>query len=233
VSADELDFELRAIVHEVNNPLSIITTYLHLLAAKVSDNEHTYQQIQIIQEEIQRVSAIVAGLREITNPGQPSTEPTDINKLIERITNFYQKSVFQSKGLESYLDLDQDIPCIVTQPDRVKQILINLMKNAAEALQEKDKVYITTRDNVFIQGKTYIELEIEDNGPGIEQEILTHLFQPVGRLKNKQSGLGLTIVKNLVSDLDGDLSIRSGNWGTRFQIRLPRIVSDDDGGEVL
>jgi nitrogen-specific signal transduction histidine kinase len=199
----------------------------------VSDNEHTYQQIQIIQEEIQRVSAIVAGLREITNPGQPSIEPTDINKLIERITNFYQKSVFQSKGLESYLDLDQDIPCIVTQPDRIKQILINLMKNAAEALQEKDKVYITTRDNVFIQGKTYIELEIEDNGPGIEQEILTHLFQPVGRLKNKQSGLGLTIVKNLVSDLDGDLSIRSGNWGTRFQIRLPRIVSDDDGGEVL
>ena len=233
VSADKLDFELRAIVHEVNNPLSIITTYLHLLASKVSDNEHTYQQIQIIQEEIQRVSAIVAGLREITNPGQPNTEPTDINKLIERITNFYQKSVFQSKGLEAYLNLDQDIPCIVTQPDRVKQILINLMKNAAEALQEKDKVYITTRDNVFIQGKTYIELEIEDNGPGIEQEILTHLFQPVGRLKNKQSGLGLTIVKNLVSDLDGDLSIRSGNWGTRFQIRLPRIVSDGEGGEAL
>ncbi len=233
VSADELDFELRAIVHEVNNPLSIIATYLHLLASKVIDNEQTYQQVQIIQEEIQRVSALVAGLREIANPGQPNPEPTDINKLIEKITNFYQKSVFQSKGLEAYLNLDPDIPCIVTQPDRVKQIIINLMKNAAEALQEKGKVYITTRDNVFIQGKMYIELEIEDNGPGIEQEILTHLFQPGGRSKNKQSGLGLIIVKNLVSDLGGDLSIRSGNWGTRFQIRLPRIVSHSEGGEAL
>lgn len=233
LSADELDFELRSLVHEVNNPLSIITTYLHLLASKLNDDEHTYQQIQIIQEEIQRVGALVAGLREITSTGQSYEEETDINTLIKRITKFYQKSVFQSKGLTAFLNLDLEIPPIKTQPDKIKQVIINLMKNAAEALQEQGKIYITTRDNVLVQGKMYIELEIKDNGPGIEQEILTNLFSPVGRPRKKNRGLGLTIVKNLVSDLSGDLSITSGNWGTRFQIRLPRRVSSGQGENAL
>lgn len=227
LSLDELDFHLRSVVHEVNNPLSIINTYLHILASQVGDTDQSFQHIQIIQDEIQRVSSMVAGLRQVAAPEQQDMQKTDINKLVERIHSFFQKSAFQGKAIESHLNLDPDVPSVQTQPDKVKQIVINLLKNAVEALQNNGEIYIRTRDKIFSQGKTYIELEIEDNGPGIEQEVLASLFQPDTSCEKSHSGLGLTIVNNLVDDLGGNLCCASGKWGTRFQIRLPRAVSQD------
>ena len=103
-------------------------------------------------------------------------------------------------------------------------------QKAKQILQKSDinnllRVY--TQDNVNIDGKLYVEISISDNGPGIDAEILPHLFSPIKTTKGDgHTGLGLTIVKNLINELHGSINCRSNNKGSRFQILLPKLAKN-------
>jgi signal transduction histidine kinase len=98
------------------------------------------------------------------------------------------------------------------------------MKNAVEAMEQGGTITITTHDNVILDGKAYIEIQVIDDGPGIPTEIMHQLFTPVASTKGgAHSGLGLAIVKNLMDELSGHISCASdAGQGTRFQLYLPR-----------
>ena len=96
------------------------------------------------------------------------------------------------------------------------------MKNAVEALPEGGRISVATKSSVNVSGKNYTEIVIEDNGPGIPEEIQKNLFTPVSTTKGTgHSGLGLSITKNLVTEARGTITCRSNNTGTQFQILLP------------
>ncbi|MEW8397211.1 MAG: ATP-binding protein, partial [Candidatus Thiodiazotropha sp.] len=100
-------------------------------------------------------------------------------------------------------------------------------KNAGGAMPEGGKLGIATRANAYINGKEHIEIQITDDGPGIDKEIMDQLFTPVTTTKgSSHSGLGLTVVKNLVDELSGFINCTSNSgMGTRFQLYLPRAGS--------
>jgi signal transduction histidine kinase len=117
----------------------------------------------------------------------------------------------------------QDEPAEIDgDADILKQILVNLVKNAVEALPDGGRIEIANRGHVNRERKLYLELVIGDNGPGLSTEVLANLFTPVRSNKEgKHHGLGLSIVHSLVKKLDGVITCRSGKSGTTFEILLP------------
>ncbi|MBT2988784.1 MAG: hypothetical protein B6D72_11320 [gamma proteobacterium symbiont of Ctena orbiculata] len=219
--------EARKIVHEANNPLGIINNYLHILGMKLGEDHEATEELEIIKEEISRVGKIILRIRDIPDEFEQQVKSIDVNQLIEDLNRLFQSSLFPVHNIVAELDLDSNLPNLATQRGHLKQILTNLIKNAVEAMPEGGKLGIATRGNAYINGKEHIEIQITDDGPGIDKEIMDQLFTPVTTTKgSSHSGLGLTIVKNLVDELSGFINCTSNSgMGTRFQLYLPRAGS--------
>lgn len=216
--------EVRKLVHEANNPLGIIKNYLEVLSLKLGDDASVQDQLSVLKEEIDRVGNIVLRMKDAGAPEELSQGVVDINGLINDLVGIFRVSHFSTHGIRDSLNLDQSIPPLVSDRNRLKQVLTNLIKNAVEALPEGGMISITTRDRVNLNGSQFIELRIKDDGAGIPEKILDKIFTPVESTKGPgNSGLGLTIVNNLIADLKGTISCgnpREG--GAEFVIMLPR-----------
>lgn len=228
VSADTLEQNnqqeqlIREVLHEVRNPLSIMNNYLGILSYKLESDKTAQEDVNTIKSEIERISQILNRLTK-TEPPTDETAPVDINVLISDLTRVFQSSLLADKNIEITLNLDEQISSLQSNANAIKQIYINLIKNAVEALSANGRIMVYTQDNVNVDGKQHIELVITDNGPGIDSEILPQLFSPVESTKgDDHAGLGLTIVKNLVIELHGSISCRSSDKGTSFHILLPK-----------
>ena len=208
-------------IHEINNPLSIINNYLEILSLKLDAKNQAHTDIQTIKSEIFRVGDILKRLKTPkTNTG--TITKFDLNELITELTHIFETSILDSNNIQLQLDLDTDIAPIYCNANALKQIYTNLVKNAVEAFPANGKIMVYTQGQVNVDGKTYIEISVADNGPGIRPEVLSQLFKPVQTEKgNGHSGIGLSIVKKLVAELNGSVSCRSSNKGTNFQILLP------------
>ena len=232
---------IRKLVHEANNPLGVIRNYLQILSHKLEDSsdEKLQGQLEILMEEVERVGNIMLKIKEVPEYTSTDNNRVDINQLISQLISIFEDSLFLKTGVKAVLNLDESIPAIASNANSIKQILTNLLKNAVEAMPEGGEIQIITRDRVNYNGNQFIELRIMDNGPGIPEAIMKNLFNPVQSTKSTEhSGLGLSIIKNLVNDLGGTIqgSNRytgkplSGTWqesktGAEFVILLPRKLS--------
>ncbi len=214
------------LVHEANNPLAIITNYLQVMSVRLGEDDAVQEQLTILNEEIERVANIVLRMRDVATPSELPQGVVDINTLIEDLLGIFRVSHFATRNIREHLNLDKAMPPILSNRNSLKQILTNLLKNAVEALPRGGDISLLTRDQVNVNGVQFIELTIADNGPGISKEILTDIFSPVRSTKGRDhSGLGLTITKNLVSDLAGNISCRNKkSGGAEFVVLLPRVL---------
>ncbi len=217
-----LQHKIREALHEVRNPLSIMNNYLGVLGYKLEDDKPAQEDVQTIKAEIERISHILNRLTEQESPTE-RTMPVDINAIIADLTHVFQTSLFANKNIQISLDLDERISTLQSNTNALKQIYINLITNAVEALPANGQLMVYTQDYVNVDGKQHIELSVADDGPGIDTDILPLLFSPVDSTKGgDHAGLGLTIVKNLVNELHGSISCRSSDKGTSFHILLPK-----------
>lgn len=224
--AAEFRLRSRSIAHEVKNPLSIIQNRLHILGRHAAADGSAYptNDIRIINEEISRVGAIVGTLADALNEGDRD-ETTHVNELIGDVVELIKPPLIAPAQIGLELLLDERIPKIAIPRNSVRQILLNLIKNAAEALRAGQSISIHSEDYVY-NGKTpYVSIGVADDGPGIPPHLLASLFEPVVSSKGKgHSGFGLFITKQLVDSLDGHITCRSSAQGTRFQVLLPRML---------
>jgi signal transduction histidine kinase len=122
-----------------------------------------------------------------------------------------------------------DLPRLATDPDKLKQVLTNLIFNAAEAMGGKGRISLSTLSWRAGMDRGSVEISVNDEGPGLPKEILDRLYQPVTSEKGgEHAGLGLSIVARLVESLGGTLQCNSGPRGTRFKILLP-VTSEANG----
>ena len=213
--------DFNKIVHEVKNPLTIIKNYLYILANKLEDHPAT-EEINFIKREMARVEVILSRTKRNDQVAEVQ-KCTDINQLLQELDSFFSNSLYQEHGVNTKLTLDSGIPPLRYPEHKLKQVFINLIKNAAEALPKAGEINITTRDNCFRDGCRLISISIQDNGPGIPEQVLQNLFKPVTSTKTGHSGLGLSIVAELIAGMSGTISCYSSNKGTEFNILLPRI----------
>lgn len=217
---------LRQLIHEINNPLSIITNYLYVLGKRLHQEETAQEELRTIAEEIERIGRILLHAKDQAEGVSNGQEKTDINQLIGDIDRILKHSLYTSGHITAHLQLDKNLPPLRCSADKLKQILINLLKNAVEALAEGGTILISTRDNIYQEQQSFVEITIKDNGPGIDPEVLQRLFSPVVSTKEGHSGVGLTVVNNLVKDLGGNISCFSNaTIGTEFKILIPRITT--------
>ncbi|MDH5764398.1 MAG: HDOD domain-containing protein [Gammaproteobacteria bacterium] len=213
----------REIIHETNNPLSVIKNYLHILSQKLNDNDPVQNDINVMKEEIDRVGSIILRCADETEQGREIPhKKLDLNELITELNKVFESSLFSTHNIKSTLDLNRAIKPIALDKNSTKQIITNLIKNAVEAIDSGGEINITT-SIANMNGDSFIEIEIKDNGPGINENILKDLYSPVTSTKGKtHSGLGLSIVKNLIDKMNGSIACRTGNKGTTFNILFPK-----------
>ncbi|WP_305073765.1 HDOD domain-containing protein [Propionivibrio sp.] len=210
----------RKIVHEVNNPLSIIKNYLSVLDSKLEQQELVSNEISILNQEIDRVSQIVRGLADL-KPETPAPF-AEVNRVIRDVARLFRDTEYAPASVKIVVQT-QDLPTETDiAPDPLKQILVNLVKNAVEAVHSTGEIQIVNNGHVNRDGTLYVEVCVIDNGPGIPPEILGHLFHPLKSSKGDgHQGLGLRIVHGLVKKHQGLISCRSSARGTRFELLLP------------
>jgi len=227
-SNDEQSLHIRKLIHEANNPLTIITNYLQIMSMKMQDSDkNTESQLVTLQQEVERVASILLRMKEPVNEDNSIMENTNINRLINELISVFQNSLFKTNHIIEELNLDESIPVIQCERNGLKQVLINLIKNAAEAMTDGGILKIETHDLINMNGQQYVELIISDSGPGISEAILANLFTPVSTSKGENhSGLGLSICKNIIDKLDGMISCqKQENSGAKFILLLPRKIA--------
>ncbi len=217
----------KKVAHEVNNPLSIIKNYLKILEMRLDDQNIPSDEIKIVNEEINRVSLIIEELSDFSKPQIQTLEPFDINILLEDISKISREALLQKK-INLHLNLSSDLPRAITSKNSMKQVFINLIKNATEAIQHDGNIFIETRhDNPEPGGsmdkKNCISITIRDDGPGLPNSVEARLFEPFVSTKgDEHAGLGLSIVYKILKEIKGTISCKTEKGeGTTFLITLP------------
>ena len=223
--AEEFRENSRRVVHEVNNPLAIIKNYLSVLDGKLARQEPVGGELSILNEEIDRVGQLIGSLAEQRTPdGGPRA--LDVARVVDDVLRLFRTSGFVPPSVQVVTRMDGDSG-VEGDPDLLKQVLVNLVKNAVEALGSRPagRIEIVNRGHVNRERQVYLELNVNDNGPGLSREVLANLFSPVRSGKDGAQdgnrGLGLSIVHGLVKQMGGHIACRSSSSGTSFEILLP------------
>jgi signal transduction histidine kinase len=229
-AADRLRERDNQVVHEVSNPLGIIKNYLTIVRRKLPEGLQLNDELQVLREEIDRVGRIVRQLGEAApeaDAGSAQGLQLDLNATIESLRALYAEPLFVPAGIQLVLELQTPMAATCADRDSLRQLLLNLWKNAAEALPPGASVTTSTTDHVHRDGRLFTQLCVADNGPGLPPDVMASLFRPLGAARRVgHSGLGLSIVHGLVSRLGGHVTCQSlPGRGTRFDVLLPQLSS--------
>ncbi len=206
------------IVHEIRNPLMIIGGFAKQLFREHKKAKDT-KKLKIIIDEIERLENLLKTIRAHYAPPAMVYRKVDLNMLLRDVFS-EGKEVCKQKGIIARLDLEEDTICYVeSDADKLKQVLLNLVKNAIEAMDNGGELYMGTR---LIKGDK-VEIIVSDTGCGIPDKIKPLIFDPFFTTKKDGTGLGLGICKQIIENHKGGrLSFESEeNRGTTFRIQLP------------
>lgn len=212
----------RKVVHEAGNPLTILKNYLKMMELKLADNKVVASEISVLNEEIDRVANII---KKFANPPENSLPVgwVDLNQVINDVISICDRALFSGVSILVETRLDKGLPMIRSDVERLKQVFLNLFKNAAEAMSMGGSLTVSSAATVDqVRGRSVL-VTVSDNGPGMPAYVLDRLFSPVETTKgSSNSGLGLSITATVVAELGGVISCRSsaGN-GTAFDVLLP------------
>ncbi len=216
----------RRLAHEIKNPLTPIQLSAERLRRKYlasmppEDARLLDRSTHTIVQQVEALKEMVKAFSDYARTPEIHLRPLNLNQLISEVLDLYQG---EGAAAHFTLDLQSDIPMVDADSGRMRQLLNNLIKNALETVAEKEdaKVVIRTcwRDE---HDSRFMELRVEDNGPGIPADVMAHLFEPYITTKPKGTGLGLAVVKKIVEEHNG--LIRAENLpagGACFVVRLP------------
>jgi len=210
-----------SVAHEVNNPLQAIALHLQLVADATS-SETSQEQLEIVQHELDRIADIVKRLLDFqrSKHGQPSIQSLPI--LLDDVLILAGKQL-QQAGIALTFTLDEKLPSVLAVGDQLKQVFLNLILNAVEAMPEGGELEI---DGYRSDGDVIIEFA--DNGLGMSADNIDQLFEPFFSTKHSGSGIGLAVSQDIVSDHGGTLEARNRpQGGAVFTITLPALLEDE------
>ena len=211
----------RRAVHEAGNPLTIIKGYLRILAGKLPPGAGVHNELAVLGEEIDRVAGIVRRMSAL--PENESEDQTiDVCELVRELLVLYRETLFDSRGIT--IETVLPMRAVRTSSDRnsIKQILLNLWKNASEALSRGERLKLSLTDDILHQGRHFCELKMEDNGPGMSEAVMSALHRSADEQLGARRGVGLSIVGALARRLEAPVSCRSkAGHGTMISLLLP------------
>ena len=197
----------RQISHEIKNsltPISLSLRRLHTHLRKESMTENVTQSLRTVEEELNTLQSMAAEFSEFARMPEPQKASVDLNNIVQSTVRLMETS---AGHVDLRMQLASDLPEIQADREQIKRLLINLIKNGLEASHDAGTVTIATRR--ARSDKFNIELEITDEGEGMDEETLNQVFQPYFTTKKKGTGLGLAIVQKIVEDHNGNIHVDS------------------------
>lgn len=205
-----------AIAHEIKNPLFAITGGLQLLQYESNLTEEQRRELDVLYKEAMRIDRLIKQLRVHTRPVELKIEPLELDSILDELSVIL-RAVLAKKRIKFVLDYPDNLPLLHADRDGMEQVLLNLALNSIEGCEEDGKIDMKCR----VENDLMI-LTIEDDGVGIEEEYIPHVFSPLFSTKPGNTGLGLFVCKKLVTEHNGDISVVSTRGkGTKFTVRLP------------
>ncbi|MBW1741481.1 MAG: PAS domain S-box protein [Deltaproteobacteria bacterium] len=204
------------ISHEIKNPLMIIGGFAQQVLRKISQNGKNKEKLEIIINEIKRLEEFLSDVTDLTKLSKPKKSIANINRVVEEVSTLLEQEL-KAHHVAFDKSIDPHIPETLFDPKQIKQVFINIVKNAVEAMPKGGKLSIETHLN-----NDSIEIRIIDTGKGITPEDLKDVFDPFITTKPKGTGLGLAISRKIIEDHEGDMCIQSKlGEGTICTIILP------------
>ena len=211
------------VAHEIGNPLNSLDIHLQLMGRKlrkmpVADRGVLEEHLGTARDEIQRLDAILKQFLHAVRPSVPQRKRCDLHDPLQDSLKLLEPEL-ESRGIAVELHLDEKLPSMNLDPAQFQQVFYNLLRNAYQALKGEDgRIVVRSHANEY-----EVIMSIEDNGTGISPEHMGAIFEPYRTTKSSGTGLGLLIVRRIVREHGGEISIESEEGeGTRVTIHLPR-----------
>ena len=203
------------VVHEIKSPLMIIGGFSYQIRNRLED-ETAVKKLDMILDEVSRLERLVASLGDFTKVYNLVKRPADINSVIQDVLKIFS-GIYPTEKYPMQAELAPHLTEIQCDPDKLKQVVINIITNGVEAMENAGSITINT--NEWSGG---VEIQIRDEGIGISKEDLLHIFEPFYTTRDRGSGLGLAISYKIVEAHGGELWAESvPGEGTTFFVRLP------------
>ena len=215
------------VVHELNNPLTSISVYADYLLHKspLATDPGDREKLARISHSAQRIQRFTRELVQYAKPVGDEIDVVDLNAVVRQSVSFCEH-LFEKNGIALELDLDAELPPIVAIPGQLEQVLINLITNAAHAVEGgSGGGGGTVRLRTFVAGGEQVAVSVADTGPGVASADRSRIFEPffTTKVDGKGTGLGLPIVRNIVEQHRGTVAVDDATeGGARFTVTLPR-----------
>lgn len=216
------------LAHEIRNPLGAIKASAQYLGEPEAEVPVTTGKefLDIIVDETDRLNRVLSSFLDFARPSQGDPEPTDVNAAVKRTLQVLNTEYNQESAVEQHLQLAEALPQVRVDIEQLRQVLINLVRNAFQAMDGRGKLVIETklihRRHVDGEAKPWVEIRVSDTGPGIPRRVLSNLFVPFVTTREQGTGLGLAISHRIITASGGHIEVRTQDGaGTTFLIRLP------------
>lgn len=207
-----------SVAHEINNPLQSVIGCLNLARRQVEKGSSLDEYLEVAQEEVQRIARTVAQIRELHRPPSGDRLPTDVNLLVADVLDLTGDKC-QNGGVAVVWQPAEDLPRPAVAPGEIRQMCLELVLNALEAMPGGGTLRLATAATVRPRG---LSIEVADTGTGIASEIRPLIFEPFYSTKQEGMGLGLTISQGLVEQYGGHITVDSQpGQGSTFRVWLP------------
>jgi two-component system NtrC family sensor kinase len=213
--------------HEIRNPLTSIKTFIQLAPERRDDSEFMEQFSQVVCDDVERIERLIHEILDYARYMTPKLTRENLNDVVSSCLYFIEVKA-SSKAIAIRRELETDLPNVKLDRQQIKQVLLNLLINAVEAIGDRGgHLSVKTRKLVKHPQEAWVRIEIEDSGPGISPKDLEHIFDPFYTTKHASgeregTGLGLTIAHQIIQEHGGYIEVSSEvDHGTTFSVNLP------------
>ncbi len=205
------------IAHEIRNPLVTIGGFARSISRISNQDPHARQGAEIIVEEVNRLEKILANITDFGKPLKPVKGMYQVNELLENTCSL-MGPYFKSSNIQLIRKFNESAPPVMMDSTQIKQVFVNLMKNAVESMLDGGTLTLeTTSDD------KYVKVNVTDTGKGIPAEAIQRVFEPFFTTKADGTGIGLAVSKKIVDEHGGTIRVKSSGYGgTTFSVYLPR-----------
>ena len=224
-----------SVVHEINNPIAGILNLIMLMKRIIAEDtinqkeiDQFTQYLELMETETRRTSRIVSNLLAFARQSKMEPKRLSINRLIEQ-TLFLNSNLLKINRVKVETDLNPNLPDLVGSEDQLQQVFMNLVSNAAEAMEATDGGLLNIK-TTHLLGEDKVQIDFSDTGIGIPGGNIPKLFEPffTTKKKGKGVGLGLSVAYGIVQEHGGSIYVRSKNGeGTTFEVKVPLKSTPD------